>query len=102
MVEDLPLGVSRLRIRVIGRVFKALGLIEQWGSGIQRMTAVCRDAGLPPPAFEEIATRFRVTIPTGPVGPTVVDSTEQAILTSLREGQGLAAREIAAIIGLVR
>jgi predicted HTH transcriptional regulator len=43
-VEDLPHGVSKLRNRVIGRVFQALGLIEQWGSGIQRMTAVCRDA----------------------------------------------------------
>ena len=99
-VEDLPHGVSKLRNRVIGRVFQALGLIEQWGSGIQRMTAVCRDAGLPPPIFEEIATRFRVTIPTVPVGPTVVDATEQAILASLMEGQGLATREIAAIIGL--
>jgi ATP-dependent DNA helicase RecG len=99
-VEDLPHGVSKLRNRVIGRVFQALGLIEQWGSGIQRMTAVCRDVGLPPPIFEEIATRFRVTIPTVPVGPTVVDATEQAILASLKEGQGLATREIAANIGL--
>lgn len=47
-LEDLPHGVSKLRNRVIGRVFQALGLIELWGSGIQRMTAVCRDAGLPP------------------------------------------------------
>jgi len=99
-VEDLPHGVSRLRNRVIGRVFQALGLIEQWGSGIQRMTAVCQHAGLPPPSFEEIATRFRVTIPTVPVGPTVVDATEQAILTCLKGGQGLATREIATIIGL--
>ena len=37
---------------------------------------------LPPPIFEEIATRFRVTIPTVPVGPTVVDATEQAIIIS--------------------
>jgi hypothetical protein len=87
-VEDLPHGVSKLRNRVIGRVFQALGLIEQWGSGIQRMTAVCRDAGLPPPIFEEIATRFRVTIPTVPVGPTLVDATEQAILASLKQGPG--------------
>jgi len=92
--------VSKLRNRVIGRVFQALGLIEQWGSGIQRMTAVCRDAGLPPPIFEEIATRFRVTIPTTPVGPTVVDPTEQSILASLAHGQGLATSEIAATIGL--
>jgi ATP-dependent DNA helicase RecG len=102
IVEDLPHGVSRLRNRVIGRVFQALGLIEQWGSGIQRMTAVCRDAGLPPPSFEEIAMRFRVTIPTVPLGPTVGNATEKAILASLKQGQGLAIREFAAIIGLVR
>ncbi|MGH7821861.1 MAG: ATP-binding protein, partial [Candidatus Binatia bacterium] len=71
IVEDLHRGVSKLRNRVIGRVFHALGLIEQWGSGIQRMTAACRDAGLALPVFEEIATRFRVTLSTERVGPTV-------------------------------
>ena len=48
------------------------------------------------------------TIPTGvhrsgptiPVGPTLVDATEQEILASLKQGQGLATREIAANIGL--
>ena len=44
-VEDLEHGVSKLRNRVIGRVFYALGLIEQWGSGSQRMTAACRGPG---------------------------------------------------------
>jgi hypothetical protein len=43
---------------------------------------------LPPPIFEEIATRLRVTIPTVPVGPTVVIATEQAIIISLKPGQG--------------
>lgn len=38
-IEDLPRGVSKLRNRVIGRGFHALGLIEQWGSGIQRHPA---------------------------------------------------------------
>jgi len=55
-IEDLPQGVSKLRNRVIGRVFHALGLIEQWGSGIQRMASACRDAGLAVPVFEELAT----------------------------------------------
>ena len=55
-LEDLPRGISRLRNRVIGRTFHALGLIEQWGSGIQRMTAACRDAGLAPPTLEETET----------------------------------------------
>ena len=67
-IEDLPRGVSKLRNRVIGRVFHALGLIEQWDSGIQRMIAACRDAGLAAPVFEELATRFRVTIATARVG----------------------------------
>ncbi|MEJ7667890.1 MAG: ATP-binding protein [Casimicrobiaceae bacterium] len=37
--------MSKLRNRVIGRVFHELGLIEQWGSGVQRMTAACRTRG---------------------------------------------------------
>ncbi len=49
-VDDLYRGVSKLRNRAIGRAFHELGLVEQWGSGIQRMAAACRDAGLAPPA----------------------------------------------------
>jgi predicted HTH transcriptional regulator len=99
-LEDLPRGVSKLRNRVIGRVFHALGLIEQWGSGIQRMTAACREAGLTPPVFEELATRFRVTIATARVGRPVLDDTDQAILESLAGGEGHSTSEIAAAIGL--
>ncbi len=55
-------GVSRLRNRVIGRVFRELGLIEQWGSGLGRMRAACRDAGLAEPRFEELGANFRVTL----------------------------------------
>jgi len=99
-VEDLPHGVSKLRNRVIGRVFHALGLIEQWGSGIQRMTAACREAGLAAPVFEELATRFRVTITTRAVGPPVLDETDQTILARLANGEGWLTSEIAAEIGL--
>ena len=55
-------GVSRLRNRVIGRTFRELKLIEQWGSGIGRMRAGCGEAGLPAPKFEEVGTNFRVTL----------------------------------------
>jgi ATP-dependent DNA helicase RecG len=99
-VEDLPRGVSKLRNRVIGRVFHALGLIEQWGSGIQRMTTACHDAGLAGPVFEELATRFRVTIATARVGRPVLDETDQAIVASLATGKGLLTSEIAAAIDL--
>jgi predicted HTH transcriptional regulator len=55
-------GVSRLRNRVIGRTFRELKLIEQWGSGIGRMRVGCGEAGLPAPKFEEVGTNFRVTL----------------------------------------
>jgi predicted HTH transcriptional regulator len=98
-IEDLAHGVSKLRNRVIGRTCHALGLIEQWGSGVQRMTAACQAAGLAAPVFEELATRFRATIRTTRVGPAVVDETDQAFLDRLGDGQGLATSESAAAIG---
>jgi predicted HTH transcriptional regulator len=61
-LETALAGVSRLRNRVIGRVFRELKLIEQWGSGLGRIRATCRDAGLAAPRFEELGTNFRVTL----------------------------------------
>ena len=99
-VEDLYHGISKLRNRVIGRVFHELGLIEQWGSGIQRMAAACREAGLAAPALEEIGTRFRVTIYTERTGVPSVDNTDQAILNALAGDKGLSTLEISVIIEL--
>lgn len=99
-VSDLPLGVSKLRNRVIGRVFHELGLVEQWGSGIQRMIAECRDAGLTSPVFEEIGLRFRVTLRTEGGDAAPLDSTDQAIVALVSAPGGLATRAIAAGIGL--
>src|SRR5262249_9050019 len=61
-MQDMREGVSRLRNRVIGRVFRELGYIEQWGSGIRRMTAACQEAGIEEPDLQEISTRFRVIL----------------------------------------
>ncbi|MCB9473185.1 MAG: putative DNA binding domain-containing protein [Candidatus Delongbacteria bacterium] len=99
-IEDLPHGISKLRNRVIGRTFHALGLVEQWGSGIQRMTATCQAAGLAAPIFEELATRFRVTIHTTRIGPLAIDETDQAILQLLGHGNGQATSAVAMSIGL--
>ena len=99
-VDDLLQGVSKLRNRVIGRVFHELGLIEQWGSGIQRMMTVCRDAGLAPPVLEEIGTRFRVTIHTSSTVAPSVDQADQAVLDALADENGLSTGEIATVIGL--
>lgn len=69
-------------------MFHELGLIEQWGSGIQRMTAVCRAAGLALSVLEEIGNRFRVTLHMARHGLPVVDATDQAILDVLAGDTG--------------
>lgn len=99
-IEDLLQGVSKLRNRVIGRVFHALGLVEQWGSGVHRMCAACRDAGLPEPVFEEIGTRFRVTISMQSATRQALDDRDQSILSALAGGRGLLTSEVAEVIGL--
>jgi len=84
-VEDIRQGVSKLRNRVIGRVFQEVGLFEQWGSGIQRMTAACLEAGLDTPKLEEIGTHFRVTLSMVRRRVPVHDPREQKILAALAE-----------------
>ena len=88
-------GVSKLRNRVIGRVFHELHLIEQWGSGIQRMTAACQEAGLEAPRLEEIGMHFRVTIPSARVRQPHTDETDRHILTLFGDG---VARSTAAVL----
>ena len=120
-LEDLPRGVSKLRNRVIGRVFHELRLVEHWGSGVQRMLAACRDAGLPAPVWEEVGNRLRVTMgravqeaafvrdgraeySAGTVAMTTrvtpFQPTEQAIFDVLVASDGLGTRQIAEAIGL--
>lgn len=96
-VPDILQGVSKLRNRVIGRVFKELGLIEQWGSGVARMLAACREAGLADPVFEEVGWHFRVTLRKDRGG--AMDRMGIAILELLRDGKGHRTAEIARTIG---
>jgi ATP-dependent DNA helicase RecG len=101
-IEDIQKGISKLRNRVVGRVFQELGLIEHWGSGIQRMTAACRDRGLDPPQLEEIGTHFRVTLSAIRRRAPAIDKRDQAILGALAANleRGLSTSRIARRIGL--
>ena len=96
-IEDLPLGVSKLRNRVIARVFHELGLMENWGSGVQRMIAACDEAGCPRPVFEELGGRFRVTLGVSAPG-VVADDVDARLLRALQVQDGLSTRQLAAAI----
>ncbi|ERH25972.1 hypothetical protein HMPREF1979_00007 [Actinomyces johnsonii F0542] len=54
--------VSRLRNPALTRVFREGGIMEQWGTGIQRVFEQVAQAGLPEPTIEEVVDRVRVTI----------------------------------------
>lgn len=72
-IEDMKNGVSRIRNPVIARVFRELGVVEQWGSCVKRIFAEARQQKLPEPIITEIATGIRFTIrlrePVGVAGP---------------------------------
>lgn len=61
-MEKALSGYSRLRNHVVGRVFRELGYIEQWGSGLQRIRAICKKLGLKPPKFDEQDNHFRAIL----------------------------------------
>ncbi len=62
-IEDMKQGVSKIRNSVIARIFKELGLIEQWGSGVRRIFKEAEEQGLPEPQIVEIGMRMRFIVP---------------------------------------
>jgi ATP-dependent DNA helicase RecG len=98
-IEEIHRGISKLRNRVIGRVFHELKLIEQWGSGVQRMTKTCLEAGLPEPKFEEIGSGFRVTFQLAAATSPKLDDINQRILNFIRQQPGVSTSQVATHIG---
>jgi len=120
-VEEMIQGVSRVRNHVVARVFKELGLIEQWGTGIPQAIQRLADAGLPAPEFKEFGASLRVIVhiedhsvtpstvtSDGTVGgtvggtaksPALLDS-ERSILKALRTNGSLTAKTLVAETGV--
>ncbi|NLO16616.1 MAG: HTH domain-containing protein [Arcobacter butzleri] len=63
-IEKLQSGnySSRTRNRAIASAFKEAGIIERYGSGIQRIKNECKVHGLKEPIFEEFIHGFRVIL----------------------------------------
>lgn len=49
--ELMVSGVSRLRNPVLAGVFMRMGIVEQWGTGIQRVFEICDAVGVPRPSY---------------------------------------------------
>lgn len=106
-VDELyqPHHSSKPRNKQIAAVFYDLGLIERYGSGIQKMISLCREAGLPRPELMESSGGFLVIFRKNPEqgqhgnGIELV-STEKIVVDFLRRHQRInnkAYRELFAV-----
>ena len=88
-------GFSRLRNRVIGRVFKELNLIEQWGSGLQRIIAACKERNLKEPTFEDFFIEFQVTLYAKKPSALVLDESQKKLVKHLKKKEKISTRDAA-------
>jgi ATP-dependent DNA helicase RecG len=85
-LDDLKAGVSRIRNRVIVRVLRELGLVEEWGTGYRRVTQACEVGGYPSPMWQELGAALRVifqphpdAISNGPENEAVNEALNEAV-----------------------
>ena len=60
--EEAIEGHSKLRNRAIANAFSQIGLIEAWGTGLQRIQSAAKEYGLPDVEFIEMPESFRVNL----------------------------------------
>lgn len=104
-VEDMRLGVSKIRNHVIARVYRELNIIEQWGSGVRRMFREAEELGLPEPQIQEIGMRVRFTVllsgqvPIQTINKAQVEAQVDRQILIACSAEPLSSAEIAAAIG---
>ena len=74
-LDDFRAGVSRIRNRVIARVLRELGLVEEWGTGYLRVIEACREGGHPAPEWEEHGACLRAVFRPHPEAESAGDAT---------------------------
>ena len=109
-IEKLLSGEYRstLRNRKIADMFKEIGLVEKYGSGIGRIIQGFKDYGLPEPKFQEISDGFMVTVYAASAGQVVQDETTQKssvkssvkILEAIQQNNSVTAAELSQQLGL--
>ena len=60
--EEAMQGHSKLRNRTIANLFNQMGLIEAWGTGLQRICDAAKEYDLPDPKFTDMPDTFRAEL----------------------------------------
>lgn len=91
-IEKALSGSSRIRNRVIARVFRELHLTEQWGSGLRRIMETCKAQGLKSPLIEELNNQFRLTLYSEQIREIAVRPWGKKLLEYLKKGNTVSAK----------
>ena len=59
-LEEALSGRSSVRKKTLARTLEKVHVLEEWGSGFQRVNTLCREYGVALPEFTEIGDMFRV------------------------------------------
>ena len=81
-IDEVLSGRSEIRNKVLARIFKELGYIEQWGSGLARMKELCKEAHIKEPKTKESGDFFDIEF----IRPIVTDS-DRLVLETDNYGQ---------------
>lgn len=104
-LTDFYAGVSHIRNKVIARVFRELGIIEEWGTGFRRIQEVCQGSLYPLPRWEEYGNILKVVLEPhdrtlvkkerqNALGSSDLSMRQKVILSLLKEKEILTVKEI--------
>lgn len=94
-MEKALAGSSRIRNRVIAKVFYHMKWIEQWGSGLHRIIKECVQRGLEKPKFEEINNQFRVTLYGKKSKKMILEPSQKELIQYLKKKEKVSTKEAA-------
>jgi ATP-dependent DNA helicase RecG len=96
-LQDLGDGISEARNRLIVKIFREAGYVEQLGTGIMRIKEACRTNALPEPKFEETGNFFKTIIFRASlnISPDLED-----VFELIKRGFPLGSKEIAANLNI--
>jgi len=94
-IEDAIAGSSKVRNRVIAKIFKELDLIEHWGSGLQRIIQTCTEKDLKAPMFEEHINEFKITLYATKSSQTSRAPFQEEFITYLKKKEKISTKEAA-------
>ena len=105
-MEQAIAGRSKIRNVCIAEIFSRMGIIEQWGTGIQRMIQGCREYGVREPEFIDMGDAFRVNFYRSGTEINqlrflnILSETERKVLEFIVEDSGITQKEIAQKMGM--